>query len=495
MKQPFCYILKFFTLALFIGLVLNVKAAECVEDEPIDVVFKYIDLTDKNLHREGIKQIKKDEDNEEIRYAMRSVLKNIPWVRKIFIIMPNEKVRFLKPYDEIKDKIVYVRDKDLLGFDSASSIAFEYNLWRMKKFGCCENFIYLNDDYFIGKPLRKSDFFYKENRKIVPYIIYGEEVGYGRYNYINNCYKKHFYESSDRQTFGQFLYQNLCGYMFLYKYFGRDIVAPKESLAYSPHNAYGQNLSESKEIYDVVQDNYEYPDSCLNAIYREKHSMTQRMIYSFYFINKYNRRINNIDSTYIDLKSAKNANFNHSLFCINTGGDYSYSFTDYITARISMMRLFPKATKYEIPEISEGIYEISSALDNNMVIDVQDAGQSNGCNIQLWKRKHTGAQRFEIRSDGKGCYTIKAKCSGKMLDVTYAGQSNGTNIWQYGSNSTDAQKWYIVPLSNGYYVIVSKSNGLYIDVQGASTNLETNIQCFEGNATLAQKFKLRKVQF
>ena len=37
-----------------------------IENEPIDVVIKYIDLTDKNLNRTGIKQIKKDEDHEEL---------------------------------------------------------------------------------------------------------------------------------------------------------------------------------------------------------------------------------------------------------------------------------------------------------------------------------------------------------------------------------------------------------------------------------------------
>lgn len=66
-----------------------------VENEPID-------LADENLHREGIPVRKKDYDNEELRYSLRSVLKNIPWIRKIFIIMPNEKVRFLK---EKTDKI------------------------------------------------------------------------------------------------------------------------------------------------------------------------------------------------------------------------------------------------------------------------------------------------------------------------------------------------------------------------------------------------------
>lgn len=77
-----------------------------VERAEIDVVYKYIDLTDPTLHREGIPQIKKDYDNNELMYSLRSVLKNIPWVRKIFIIMPNDKVRFLKATEEISDKIV-----------------------------------------------------------------------------------------------------------------------------------------------------------------------------------------------------------------------------------------------------------------------------------------------------------------------------------------------------------------------------------------------------
>jgi len=57
-----------------------------------------------------------------LRYSLRSILQYIPWIRKIFIVMPNEKVRFLKPYDEIKDKFVYVNDKEFLVCSSCKSI-------------------------------------------------------------------------------------------------------------------------------------------------------------------------------------------------------------------------------------------------------------------------------------------------------------------------------------------------------------------------------------
>ena len=73
--------------------------------------------------------------------------------------MPNKKVKYFKNPEEINEKIKYIEDKELLGFDSTSSIVFEFNLWRLKKFGVNKNFIYLNDDYFIGNPLKKSDFF------------------------------------------------------------------------------------------------------------------------------------------------------------------------------------------------------------------------------------------------------------------------------------------------------------------------------------------------
>ena len=87
--------------------------------------------------------------------------------------MPNEKVYFFKPIEEIKEKIVYVKDKDLLGFDSANSPAFSFNLYKMKKFGVSQNFIYMDDDYFIGKPLKKTDFFYydEKEKKVFPYIL------------------------------------------------------------------------------------------------------------------------------------------------------------------------------------------------------------------------------------------------------------------------------------------------------------------------------------
>ena len=133
------------------------KYIKKINNERIDVIIKYIDLSDKSLNRTGIKQIYKDENCEELKYSIRSILQYIPWIRKIFILMPNKKVRFLK--NEINEKIIYINDKEILGFDSANSPAFCFNLFKMKKFGISQNFIYMDDDYFIGQKLKKKIFF------------------------------------------------------------------------------------------------------------------------------------------------------------------------------------------------------------------------------------------------------------------------------------------------------------------------------------------------
>jgi hypothetical protein len=90
--------------------------------------------------------------------------------------MPNQKVKYFKSYEEIKEKVIYINDKDFLGFESANIFSFTFNLYKLKNFGVSKNFIYLEDDFFIGKSLTINltyniyslNLFL--NRKIINYI-------------------------------------------------------------------------------------------------------------------------------------------------------------------------------------------------------------------------------------------------------------------------------------------------------------------------------------
>lgn len=143
--------------------------------------------------------------------------------------------------------------------------------------------------------------------------------------------------------------------------------------------------------------------------------------------------------------------------------------------------------------IKDGTYIISSALNNNKVLDINCASNKNGANLQLWDRNYTNAQKFDIKYIRDRCFKITAKCSNKSIDVSGAKRNVGTNIWQYESNNTDAQKWYIIPRGNGNYTITSKCNMLNMDVSGADTKNGTKIRCWNANGTNAQKFKFDMV--
>ena len=339
--NPFNY---FHLLKLYSEVSISKKDELILEKEPIDVLIKYIDLNDTNLVREGLHQIKKDVDNEELRYSIRSILTNIPWVRKIFIVMPNEKVRYFKDYEQINEKIVYVKDKDLLGYDSANSHAFQYRFWKMKQFGLSDNFIYMDDDCFIGKPLNKSNFFYVENNKVVPAIIntkfevHTELSDSREYEKL----KKKINNNEREQTSDKFMYTVYKTYLFLIKYFQSPIIVP-----YFTHNAIPANVDDIKEIYDLVY-NSEYRNSTLDSKYRHIESLQFQTSLNVYIFNKYKRKSNMINNNYIDNGNSIYGKFNYPLFCINTGNNKDYSPISFTKTKIVMEKLFPIPTKYEI---------------------------------------------------------------------------------------------------------------------------------------------------
>jgi len=320
---------------------------ELIKKEPIDVLIKYIDLNDPNLNRSGIHQIEKDYDNEELRYSIRSILNNIPWIRKIFILMPNKKVRYFKEYNSIKEKIVYVFDKDFLGYDSSNYNAFLFRYWKMKKFGISDNIIVMDDDYFIGGKLKKNDFFYVKNGKVLPFITCT------RFEKIDPILVKQNYElfkekakmSKDEQNDDVFNYSKYLTFSFILNLFNismnENIFLPKFA-----HNAIPVNLNDVKEIYELSYKS-EYKYATLDCLYRiYGYLQFQIMVLSYTFL-KYKRKVKLLPAKFIRLNDSITENYNYSLFCINKGAG-NYSFLTLYKAKIVMEYLFPKASPYEI---------------------------------------------------------------------------------------------------------------------------------------------------
>lgn len=144
--------------------------------------------------------------------------------------------------------------------------------------------------------------------------------------------------------------------------------------------------------------------------------------------------------------------------------------------------------------LSDGVYNISTALDNNKVLDIAGGDYSNGANVQIWDNSKVQQQKFQLKYNESGkYYEIKSASSGKVLDVYNNGKTDYSNVWQYQSNGSEAQKWILQDAGNGYYYIVAMNSNLYLDVFAGRTSNGTNIQVFEGNERSSQKFKFNKV--
>ena len=340
---------KFSIEKLHDEVIIKKEHISIIDKEPIDVLIKYIDLKDPNLNREGIKQIKKDEDNGELKYSLRSIFKFIPWIRKIFILMPNEKVSFLKPKEEINKKIIYIKDKDLLGFDSESSTAFQYALFKLKKFGISDNFILMDDDYFIGKELKKTDFFYFDEiqGKVVPIII---SKNYNYYKVQKKELNNWIYYTSQMKCGENVISHTSTGWkatksrslLFLGKELNMSIIN-----AGFDHNAIPVNINDIEEIYNLIYLKYKYSFLTLNSISRTQYDLQYQTLYATYCLNKYKRKVKPIISKFYDVKEADNITLGYGLFCVNTGYN-EYNKSDFDNLNNKLNELFPEHIEYEL---------------------------------------------------------------------------------------------------------------------------------------------------
>ena len=351
---------------------INVNYINLLNREPIDVLIKYIDLRDPNLKRGNIRQIEKDFDNQELRYCVRSVLNNIPWVRKIFILMPNKKVSYFKKYNLIKDKITYLYDKDLLGYDSSNSNSFQFIYWKLKIFGISDNLITMDDDYFIGKKLEKNDFFYVKNGKVVPLITNANFIKVDRASVKKNLkyYEKMAKLEKDKQNNYNFkfsIYLTLELILNIFHYSNNDITY----VPYFRHNALPINLIELKEAHDLIyKSKFRY--NTLDCGYRiSGYIQFQFFLLSYTFL-KYYKKVNHIPSKYITLKNTVSEIYKYPLFCINKGAE-NYTKLNLYEEKIFLEYFFPNPSPYEIADYKLGnLSLISIYLMKKLLMDNQN---------------------------------------------------------------------------------------------------------------------------
>lgn len=102
------------------------------------------------------------EDNNELKYSLRSVEKYAPWIRNVYIVTNGQVPNWLNT-SHPRIKLVNHSDifEDKSHLPTFSSNAIESNLHRIK--GLSEKFLYFNDDVLLGREIYLDDF-YTESR-------------------------------------------------------------------------------------------------------------------------------------------------------------------------------------------------------------------------------------------------------------------------------------------------------------------------------------------
>lgn len=102
------------------------------------------------------------EDNEELRYSLRSVERYAPWIRHVFIVTNGQIPSWLN-LDNPRVTIVTHQEifRNLSHLPTFSSPAIETHLHRIP--GLSQKFIYLNDDVMFGEEVWPDDFYSHSN--------------------------------------------------------------------------------------------------------------------------------------------------------------------------------------------------------------------------------------------------------------------------------------------------------------------------------------------
>ncbi|MET7771548.1 stealth family protein [Nocardia sp. NPDC005366] len=138
-------------------------------DFDIDIVFSWVDGSDPEFRArradmlaqvvvgEGDDSDARIRQIDELKYALRSVYKNAPWIRRIFIATDSAVPSWLAEHPAVTVVRALDHFTETSGLPTFNSHAVECQLQHIE--GLSEHFLYSNDDMFFARPTRPSMFF------------------------------------------------------------------------------------------------------------------------------------------------------------------------------------------------------------------------------------------------------------------------------------------------------------------------------------------------
>ncbi|MFB7666095.1 stealth family protein [Kitasatospora sp. NPDC056138] len=139
---------------------------------PIDVVYTWVDGNDPAWQRRRAEADGSAQDlnpeaandarymsRDELRYSLRSLHLNAPWVRTVYLVTDDQTPSWLDTSNP-RIKVLSHREifRDQTALPTFNSHAIESQLHHIE--GLSEQFLYFNDDVFLGRPISPQLFFH-----------------------------------------------------------------------------------------------------------------------------------------------------------------------------------------------------------------------------------------------------------------------------------------------------------------------------------------------
>ncbi len=310
------------------------------EKFPIDLVYTWVDSSDtrwlekKSQFDESIKLINKDatdkcrfQNNDELRYSLRSVEKYANWINKIYIVTDEQVPEWLNLDNE---KVQIIDHKEILPNDALptyNACSIENGIANIE--GLSEHFLYANDDMFFWNET-EPEFFFDGNK---PIIRIKERI---------KKYKE---------------YKHLYGAMIYKAYITAKEAFKKDYPYFSHHNI--DSYRKSLFTNCIAEFNDEFKKTAYNR-FRTLEDM-QRMIISFYSLAKDEAVLRDVnlsifekllrkspDSDYCNLKKKlldKIINSESKLICINDCRKTTDEDREYLKEILN--KKFPNKSQFE----------------------------------------------------------------------------------------------------------------------------------------------------
>jgi serine/threonine protein kinase len=148
--------------------------------------------------------------------------------------------------------------------------------------------------------------------------------------------------------------------------------------------------------------------------------------------------------------------------------------------------------------ISDGAYFISSAVNEEMVVDSANGSLIDGTRAMLFTKHSFVNQQFQLTYLDNGFYRIENIMSQKSFDVPNGAMDSGISLVQWGSEWThdgqENQQWILSPTSDGFYNIISRISGKYVDVQDHAVEDCSHLIINDPDNSIYQKFRFTLVE-